>query len=82
MEAGIPCIQIWNTFTFNDKIKNLSFTLQREMFTLKKNKSQFLGSLRVFQKEIWLTLRAIWYSLLPSSVKFLSFYFIPKLYLH
>ena len=66
----MPCIQIWNTFTFNDKNQEPFFYITKRNVRLKKNESQFLGSLRIFQKEIWLTLSAIWYGLLPSSVKF------------
>lgn len=82
METGIPYIQIWNTFTFNNKIKNLSFTLQREIFSFKK--SQFLGSLRVFQKGGSVDFE----SHMVQSVTLLNefflyhFYFSPKLHLH
>ena len=50
--------------------KSRNFVLHYKEKCSPLKKSQFLGSLRVFQKEIWLTLRAIWYSLLPSSVDF------------
>lgn len=50
--------------------KSRNFLLHYKEKCSPLKESQFLGSLRVFQKEIWLTLRAIWYSLLPSSVDF------------
>lgn len=44
VETGMPYIQIWNIFTFNSKIKNLSVTLQREIFFFLKK-----PVLRVFE---------------------------------